>query len=165
MTPKYSGSNAISLINSEAFDAFNITINNGGANCVFSATGIGSPVGTLTNSLPTADAISVTSIRIDHSASPAMKWGMYDSIDFANYDYNFTPSSPLRIGDGAGTDKNQGIELFCKMTSSGASTNAIAELAPPGFIVHEVLMYNRFLTDAEDLSVRQYLEDKYGVDA
>ena len=165
MTPKYSGSDALSLINSEAFDAFNITLNNGGANCTLTTTGVASPIGTYPHSKPTADVITVTSIRIDETAA-TIKWGMYDSVNFDNRDYaGWTSTNPLRIGDGAGTDKNQGMELFCKVTSASATENAIADLAPPGFIVHEVLMYNRLLTDAEDHNVRQYLEDKYGVDA
>ena len=51
------------------------------------------------------------------------------------------------------------------MNTSGVTSNSLAELSPPGFIVHEVLIYPKTLTDVEDTNVRQWLEDKYGVDA
>ena len=166
MTAKYTGSDVISLINSEAYDAFNISINNGGANCSFTTAGIGSPVTTHVTSKPTANTPSMTSIRIDESASKLF-WKKYDGVLFDDREYaGWSSTNPLRIGDAStSVDKDKGIELLCKMTSASATENTLTELAPPGFIIHEVLMYNRLLTDSEDADVRQYFEDKYGVDA
>ncbi len=166
MTAKYDSTNKISLINSEAYDAFNITINNGGANCTFTTAGIGSPVNTATQSKPTANTPSMTSIRIDESESKVF-WKKYDGTLFDDRTYTgWSSTNPLRIGDAStSVDKNKGIELLCKMASSSGTTNSLTELAPPGFIIHEVVMYNRLLTDSEDADVRQYFENKYGVDA
>ena len=164
MTPKYKSTNAISLINSEAYDTFNITISNGGTR-TFSTAGV-SPVTIYPQSVPTADTPSMTSIRIDE-ANSKLFWNNHDGTTSDSREYaGWSSTNPLRIGDATtSVDKNKGIELLCKMTSQSATENSLTELAPPGFIIHEVLMYNRLLTDDEDSDIRQYFEDKYGVDA
>ena len=71
-------------------------------------------------------------------------------------------TNPL-VFDSANTTLG-GLEILGKMLTTGALTSTLTELAPPGFIIHEVLIYPKQLTDAEDVNVRQWIEDKYGID-
>lgn len=56
-----------------------------------------------------------------------------------------------------------GLELFGYLTTGGGS-NTATPMAPPGFIVHEVLIYAGYhKTNYSHLDVRQYVEDKWGI--
>ena len=58
-----------------------------------------------------------------------------------------------------------GFELLGQMLQTNSTTTSLTELAKPGFIVHEVMIYAGKLDDGSDMLIRQYFENKYGVGA
>jgi hypothetical protein len=165
ITPIYDGTNPISLLHSESNDQFRSNINYNGVQASFQILGMGSPVPTTNDGKPNAGFPSVMSVRLDEAASE-VTWITQDgTITHASQRTfsGYTGTSPLVFDET--TAFTAGMELLGRMNTSGVTSNSLAELSPPGFIVHEVLIYPKTLTDVEDTNVRQWLEDKYGVDA
>jgi len=161
MTPTYDGSNVISLLHSELNDNINININPVSS---MQITGMGSAFTFPSATQPDAGYPAIISIRIDESTA-ILKWIM----NAGNHEYSYETTSGVFLSTNPlvfdqTTAILAGMDLLSKVRASGGATNALTELAPPGFIIHEVLIYPKILTDVEDLNVRQWFEDKYGVD-
>ena len=62
-----------------------------------------------------------------------------------------------------GANRQGGIDFFCEVVDGTGVTSDINELAPPGFIVHEIIGIPQLLTNAQDDDMQQWFEDKYGV--
>lgn len=161
ITPKYDGANSFPLLHSQSNQNIDISINTAGAQFSVNADGIGSPI---ISTKPSEGDPHILSIRIDQSNNK-IEYGMFKSgLSFAkgHTDINgYTPSSPL-LFDNNILDRC-GFELFGKMLHPGA-TPTLTDLAPPGFIVHEVMVFPKRMTDQQDELVLQHLENKYGVD-
>jgi len=54
------------------------------------------------------------------------------------------------------------MEFFGNMSGFGGG-NRLDYLAQPGFIIHEILAYPKFLSSSDDLDMQQWFEDRYGV--
>jgi len=161
ITPKYDGSNSFPLLHSAGNQNIDIRINTAGTQFSVDVDGIGSPIASVK---PTEGDPHILSIRIDQSNN-MIEYGMFKSgLSFAKGHTNingYTPTSPLMFDHANPIDS--GFEMFGKMLHSGP-TPTLTDLAPPGFIVHEIMVFPKRMTDQQDEIVLQHLEDKYGVD-
>lgn len=162
ITPAY-GSDPLALIHTEANDDFQVHLDAGASDNItvgiVGATGISFGA----NSRPTAGTPVLVSVRIDESAS-TVKTTVRSNRGATSTDYTstvFNSTNPLVFD--TTTAQTGGIELFGEMTSSGSGTNAIDNMAQNGFIVHEVITYPKYLSDAEHADVLQWFEDRHGV--
>jgi len=165
VTPIY-GSSALRLINSEINDAFEISLDNGSGLPVMAASGTTSTGGA--SDRPTAGIPCLISLRMDHSASlgywgwrnqgGANGGGIYPTMVGS---FPWSPTNPLAF-DANSDVRRDGMEFFGNMFDS-TGNNALNYLAQPGFIIHEILAYPKFLSSTDDLDMQQWFEDRYGV--
>ena len=160
VTPSAYGSDPLGLIHSESNDGLVIRLNNGSSQ--MTAESDTAPLVTHGSS-PTAGTPVLVAVRTKQSASLTIDMLVRSnrgaSSDTSNAYWNPTPA--IIFDDTAA--QTGGIELFGEMTSSGAGTNAINNMAQNGFIVHEVLIYPKHLSTSEHDDVVQWFEDRYGV--
>tara|TARA_R110000824_G_scaffold3689_7_gene17475 strand:+ start:8935 stop:11571 length:2637 start_codon:yes stop_codon:yes gene_type:complete len=161
MTPAYVASRAITLVGNVINDGFDLQLDNGSGSPVLAATGCTIAPGSANR--PTAGTPCLVSARIDESASKIYwSWRNQGGTNgvTAGSGHAYATTNPV-IFDSTNTQTG-GLEILGKLTAAGAANN-FTNYAPPGFIIHEVLAYPKFLSTAEDNDVQQWFEDRYGV--
>ena len=164
MTPQYgSAGTRIDMIHSQANNQLNVALNVPSQPNInvdgIAGFGLGNA------KQPDAGYPAIVSFRIDESTS-TYKWVMSRNGEYeVSTGNNFTTTNPIIFDDVFNFTQLSGIEFFGSMLASSPTTNTLLNLAPPGFIVHEIMVYAHYATDDEDQDIRQYLEDKYGVGA
>lgn len=164
MTPQYGSSGTrLDLIHSQANNELNVGLNVPNQPHINVAGVVGFPLGN--NVQPDAGYPAVVSLRIDESAD-TYTWIMARNGEYEVVTNNsFTTTAPIMFDDVSASMQLSGIEFFGSMLATSPTASTLLNLAPPGFIVHEILVYADHKTDAEDREIRQYIEDKYGVGA
>lgn len=159
-TPAYESNDVLGLVHSEGNDGLQIRADGSGVLTGTTAvTGQAAANGTVR---PTAGDPALVAVRIDESAAQAY-WltrsnrGSSSSTATAAW----ASTNPLVFDNIAA--QTGGMELFGEMTDAGSGQNALTNMAQNGLIVHEVLIYPKFLSDAEHADVVQWFEDRFGV--
>lgn len=160
LTPAYEDHDVLGLIHSEGNDGLQIRADGSGVLTGTTAiTGQAAANGTVR---PDAGEPSLIAVRIDESAAQAY-WltrsnrGSSSSTATAAW----ASTNPLVFDNIVA--QTGGMELFGEMTDAGSGQNALTNMAQNGLIVHEVLIYPKFLSDAEHADVVQWFEDRFGV--
>lgn len=161
ITPTYVASRAITLVGNVVNDGFDLQLDNGSGSPVLAAAGTTTSPGS--GYRPTAGTPCLVSARIDESASK-IYWGWRNEGGTNNTElaggHAYATTNPV-VFDTA-TAQTGGLEILGKLTAAGAA-NIYSNIAPPGFIIHEVVAYPKFLSSAEHSDVQQWFEDRYGV--
>tara|TARA_R110002124_G_scaffold9387_4_gene48034 strand:- start:7422 stop:9266 length:1845 start_codon:yes stop_codon:yes gene_type:complete len=105
---------------------------------------------------------SLVSIRIDEPNAKLL-WGYARDGEYRTAVGNWASTAALIFDDVS--PQMAGFELLGQMLQTNSTTTSLTELAKPGFIVHEVMIYAGKLDDGSDMLIRQYFENKYGVGA
>jgi hypothetical protein len=160
VTPQYTAGVPLTLMRSEINNNFNVQIDNGGTFPYVDADGMVG-VGLPSTYRPTAGSPALISLRIDEGASRfAWDWRGEQGVNGIGGTGNWSPTTSLIFDDIS--PQRGGIDFLCEITDN-AGANDIANLAPPGFIVHEILAYPLHMSDTQDADIKQWFEDKYGV--
>ena len=165
MTPQYGSSGTrLDLIHSQANNELNVGLNVPNQPNL-NVAGVGAGFGIGNAKQPDAGYPAVVSFRIDESADK-YTWIMARNGEYeVSTGTNFTTTAPIIFDDVSASMQLSGIEFFGSMLATSPTASSLLNLAPPGFIVHEILVYADYKTDAQDREIRQYIEDKYGVGA